>query len=168
MYKLQLVYPLQVHGKRFVYKFVCDLKMLLGYSAAELSTQVTMCANRKIQKVRQLVHPLGKQKLVTQTVQTTLDWCDCLICRRYSGNQYKRLLWDKGFSTDEVCYSITVVILTIPVPIQMVVMVTFCKHMQRKGYLCRFINSHLSAVLSFQYMYNLGLPYWVLPSFFCP
>lgn len=30
----------QVHGKRFVYKFVCDLKMLLGYSAAELSRLV--------------------------------------------------------------------------------------------------------------------------------
>jgi len=29
-----------VHGKRFVYKFVCDLKMLLGYSAAELSRLV--------------------------------------------------------------------------------------------------------------------------------
>ena len=26
----------KVHGKRFVYKFVCDLKLLLGYSAAEL------------------------------------------------------------------------------------------------------------------------------------
>ena len=26
----------KVHGKRFVYKFVCDLKSLLGYSAAEL------------------------------------------------------------------------------------------------------------------------------------
>ena len=30
----------QVHGKRFVYKFVCDLKMLLGYTAAELSRLV--------------------------------------------------------------------------------------------------------------------------------
>lgn len=30
----------KVHGKRFVYKFVCDLKMLLGYSAAELSRLV--------------------------------------------------------------------------------------------------------------------------------
>ncbi|XP_005103501.1 GA-binding protein alpha chain isoform X1 [Aplysia californica] len=29
-----------VHGKRFVYKFVCDLKMLLGYTAAELSRLV--------------------------------------------------------------------------------------------------------------------------------
>ena len=30
----------KVHGKRFVYKFVCDLKSLLGYSAAELSALV--------------------------------------------------------------------------------------------------------------------------------
>jgi len=30
----------KVHGKRFVYKFVCDLKQLLGYSAAELSNLV--------------------------------------------------------------------------------------------------------------------------------
>ncbi|KAL0105615.1 hypothetical protein PUN28_015840 [Cardiocondyla obscurior] len=30
----------KVHGKRFVYKFVCDLKQLLGYSAAELSKLV--------------------------------------------------------------------------------------------------------------------------------
>ncbi|XP_065056656.1 GA-binding protein alpha chain-like [Rhopilema esculentum] len=30
----------KVHGKRFVYKFVCDLKMLLGYSAAELARLV--------------------------------------------------------------------------------------------------------------------------------
>lgn len=30
----------KVHGKRFVYKFVCDLKQLLGYSAVELSRLV--------------------------------------------------------------------------------------------------------------------------------
>lgn len=30
----------KVHGKRFVYKFVCDLKHLLGYSAVELSNLV--------------------------------------------------------------------------------------------------------------------------------
>lgn len=30
----------KVQGKRFVYKFVCDLKQLLGYSAAELSNLV--------------------------------------------------------------------------------------------------------------------------------
>lgn len=30
----------KVHGKRFVYKFVCDLKQLLGYSASELNKLV--------------------------------------------------------------------------------------------------------------------------------
>ncbi|XP_065348011.1 DNA-binding protein Ets97D-like [Cloeon dipterum] len=34
----------KVHGKRFVYKFVCDLKALLGYSAAELSRLVDECS----------------------------------------------------------------------------------------------------------------------------
>ena len=40
--KIYLMYQLnfQVHGKRFVYKFVCDLKQLIGYSAAELSRLV--------------------------------------------------------------------------------------------------------------------------------
>lgn len=33
-------FQLQVHGKRFVYKFVCDLKQLLGYSAEELNNLV--------------------------------------------------------------------------------------------------------------------------------
>ncbi|XP_052804709.1 GA-binding protein alpha chain-like [Mya arenaria] len=67
----------KVHGKRFVYKFVCDLKMLLGYSAAELNRQVTMCAEKKLQRVRETLRPtvssLGKHKLVTHTVQTTLE-----------------------------------------------------------------------------------------------
>ncbi|WAR04666.1 GABPA-like protein [Mya arenaria] len=57
----------KVHGKRFVYKFVCDLKMLLGYSAAELNRQVTMCAEKKLQRVRETLRPtvssLGKHKL---------------------------------------------------------------------------------------------------------
>lgn len=34
----------KVHGKRFVYKFVCDLKQLLGYSAVELARLVN-CGN---------------------------------------------------------------------------------------------------------------------------
>uniref|UniRef100_A0A1B6DAY5 ETS domain-containing protein n=1 Tax=Clastoptera arizonana TaxID=38151 RepID=A0A1B6DAY5_9HEMI len=36
----------KVHGKRFVYKFVCDLKHLLGYSASELN-QLVMDAENK-------------------------------------------------------------------------------------------------------------------------
>jgi len=27
----------KVHGKRFVYKFVCNLKQLIGYNASELN-----------------------------------------------------------------------------------------------------------------------------------
>ncbi|XP_071453301.1 DNA-binding protein Ets97D-like [Hetaerina americana] len=36
----------KVHGKRFVYKFVCDLKQMLGYSASELHRLVEGCSNR--------------------------------------------------------------------------------------------------------------------------
>lgn len=35
----------KVHGKRFVYKFVCDLKQLLGYSALELARLVDSCGD---------------------------------------------------------------------------------------------------------------------------
>jgi GA-binding protein transcription factor alpha len=38
----------QVHGKRFVYKFVCDLKQLLGYSASELNRLVEECARKSL------------------------------------------------------------------------------------------------------------------------
>ncbi|ESO07338.1 hypothetical protein HELRODRAFT_110801 [Helobdella robusta] len=38
----------KVHGKRFVYKFVCDLKTLLGYSALELNQLVLECANNSL------------------------------------------------------------------------------------------------------------------------
>ncbi|XP_066991119.1 DNA-binding protein Ets97D isoform X2 [Anabrus simplex] len=38
----------KVHGKRFVYKFVCDLKQLLGYSASELNRLVDECANMRV------------------------------------------------------------------------------------------------------------------------
>ncbi|KAG8194502.1 hypothetical protein JTE90_013255 [Oedothorax gibbosus] len=37
----------KVHGKRFVYKFVCDLKGLLGYDALELNRLVTECEQKK-------------------------------------------------------------------------------------------------------------------------
>ena len=35
----------KVCGKRFVYQFVCDLKLLLGYSAGELSRLVREASN---------------------------------------------------------------------------------------------------------------------------
>ena len=38
----------KVHGKRFVYKFVCDLKEVLGYSASELSKQVAEAEQRSL------------------------------------------------------------------------------------------------------------------------
>ncbi|KAJ8253223.1 hypothetical protein GJAV_G00210450 [Gymnothorax javanicus] len=38
----------KVQGKRFVYKFVCDLKTLIGYSAAELNHLVTECEQKKL------------------------------------------------------------------------------------------------------------------------
>lgn len=71
----------KVHGKRFVYKFVCDLKMLLGYSAAELNRQVTMCAEKKLQRVRETLRPqvskptrtIDISKMATHTVQTCLE-----------------------------------------------------------------------------------------------
>ena len=36
----------KVNGKRFVYKFVCDLKQILGYSADELNKLVIECAQK--------------------------------------------------------------------------------------------------------------------------
>lgn len=66
----------KVHGKRFVYKFVCDLKMLLGYSAGELNRQVTMCAEKKLQRVRETLRPqvskrtIDVSKMTAHTVQT--------------------------------------------------------------------------------------------------
>ncbi|CAH8436641.1 unnamed protein product [Schistosoma turkestanicum] len=36
----------KVHGKRFVYKFICDLKTLLGFSAGELYMLVKNCAEK--------------------------------------------------------------------------------------------------------------------------
>ena len=46
---------LQVHGKRFVYRFVCDLRQLIGYSAAELNRLVTECALKKQSNVKKNV-----------------------------------------------------------------------------------------------------------------
>lgn len=42
----------KVQGKRFVYKFVCDLKTLIGYSAAELSRLVSECEQKKMAKLQ--------------------------------------------------------------------------------------------------------------------
>ena len=39
----------KVSGKRFEYQFVCDLKLLLGYSAGELSRLVRGASNVSLQ-----------------------------------------------------------------------------------------------------------------------
>ncbi|XP_055947662.1 DNA-binding protein Ets97D-like isoform X2 [Argiope bruennichi] len=43
----------KVHGKRFVYKFVCDLKSLLGYDAYELNRLVTECEMKRNESYQQ-------------------------------------------------------------------------------------------------------------------
>ncbi|KAG7463551.1 hypothetical protein MATL_G00177650 [Megalops atlanticus] len=57
----------KVQGKRFVYKFVCDLKTLIGYSAAELNHLVTECEKKKLARMQ--AHGLG-QPVTTVTLAT--------------------------------------------------------------------------------------------------
>ncbi|GAB6019920.1 hypothetical protein CHUAL_001451 [Chamberlinius hualienensis] len=54
----------KVHGKRFVYKFVCDLKTLLGYTAAELNKLVIECEQKKLDKIRSNLYPSKKVGLI--------------------------------------------------------------------------------------------------------
>lgn len=42
----------KVHGKRFVYKFVCDLKSLIGYDAAELDRLVCSTQQKRMGQLR--------------------------------------------------------------------------------------------------------------------
>ncbi|KAM5180131.1 GA-binding protein alpha chain [Mantella aurantiaca] len=57
----------KVQGKRFVYKFVCDLKTLIGYSAAELSRLVSECEQKKMAKLQ--LHGIG-QPMTAVTLST--------------------------------------------------------------------------------------------------
>ncbi|KAL6484927.1 GA-binding protein alpha chain [Colossoma macropomum] len=57
----------KVPGKRFVYKFVCDLRTLIGYSAAELNNLVTECEQKKLARVQ--LHGIG-QPVNTVTLAT--------------------------------------------------------------------------------------------------
>ncbi|NP_001086894.1 GA binding protein transcription factor subunit alpha L homeolog [Xenopus laevis] len=57
----------KVQGKRFVYKFVCDLKTLIGYSAAELSRLVAECEQKKMAKMQ--LHSIG-QPMTAVTLAT--------------------------------------------------------------------------------------------------
>jgi hypothetical protein len=40
MYVFNCIFNFQVHGRRFVYKFVCNLKELVGYTTQELISLV--------------------------------------------------------------------------------------------------------------------------------
>ncbi|NXL69890.1 GABPA protein, partial [Leptocoma aspasia] len=61
----------KVQGKRFVYKFVCDLKTLIGYSAAELNRLVTECEQKKLAKMQLhgIAQPVTAVTLATASLQ---------------------------------------------------------------------------------------------------
>ncbi|KAJ3591505.1 hypothetical protein NHX12_006639 [Muraenolepis orangiensis] len=59
----------KVQGKRFVYKFVCDLRTLIGYSAAELNGLVTECEQKKLARMQ--MHSIGQP--ITTVTLTTVD-----------------------------------------------------------------------------------------------
>lgn len=59
----------KVQGKRFVYKFVCDLRTLIGYTAAELNSLVTECEQKKLARMQMHTQPITTVTLAT----TTLD-----------------------------------------------------------------------------------------------
>ncbi|NWH65468.1 GABPA protein, partial [Geococcyx californianus] len=65
----------KVQGKRFVYKFVCDLKTLIGYSAAELNRLVTECEHKKLAKMQLhgIAQPVTAVALATASLQTEKD-----------------------------------------------------------------------------------------------
>ncbi|KAJ8340820.1 hypothetical protein SKAU_G00331110 [Synaphobranchus kaupii] len=60
----------KVQGKRFVYKFVCDLKMLIGYSAAELNQLVMECQKKYATQTQ--LHTIG-QPITTVTLANALN-----------------------------------------------------------------------------------------------
>lgn len=65
----------KVQGKRFVYKFVCDLKTLIGYSAAELNRLVRECEQKKLAKMQLhgIAQPVTAVALATASLQTEKD-----------------------------------------------------------------------------------------------
>ncbi|NXH43544.1 GABPA protein, partial [Dicaeum eximium] len=65
----------KVQGKRFVYKFVCDLKTLIGYSAAELNRLVTECEQKKLAKMQLhgIAQPVTAVTLATASLQAEKD-----------------------------------------------------------------------------------------------
>ncbi|KAF4025924.1 hypothetical protein G4228_018080 [Cervus hanglu yarkandensis] len=65
----------KVQGKRFVYKFVCDLKTLIGYSAAELNRLVTECEQKKLAKMQLhgITQPVAAVALAAASLQAEKD-----------------------------------------------------------------------------------------------
>ncbi|KAK6172275.1 GA-binding protein alpha chain isoform X2 [Patella vulgata] len=64
----------KVHGKRFVYKFVCDLKMLLGYNAEELNNLVNECVSKKyIEMPLHQLHQIAPGKYKTLCIKRGID-----------------------------------------------------------------------------------------------
>ncbi|KAM6956048.1 GA-binding protein alpha chain [Lycodopsis pacificus] len=65
----------KVQGKRFVYKFVCDLRTLIGYSAAELNNLVTDCEQKKLARIQMhsIGHGIGHPITTVTLATTTLD-----------------------------------------------------------------------------------------------
>ncbi|TNN04316.1 hypothetical protein fugu_001345 [Takifugu bimaculatus] len=61
----------KVQGKRFVYKFVCDLRTLIGYSAAELNALVSECEQKKVTRMQ--IHGMGQPITTVTLATTTLD-----------------------------------------------------------------------------------------------
>uniref|UniRef100_A0A8C5GJ60 GA-binding protein alpha chain n=1 Tax=Gouania willdenowi TaxID=441366 RepID=A0A8C5GJ60_GOUWI len=61
----------KVQGKRFVYKFVCDLRTLIGYSAAELNNLVTECEQKKLTRLQ--VHGIGQPITTVTLAAASLD-----------------------------------------------------------------------------------------------
>ncbi|ELK33974.1 PREDICTED: GA-binding protein alpha chain [Myotis davidii] len=65
----------KVQGKRFVYKFVCDLKTVIGYSAAELNRLVTECEQKKLAKMQLhgMAQPVTAVALAAASLQAEKD-----------------------------------------------------------------------------------------------
>ena len=72
--------------------------MLLGYSAAELNRQVTMCAERKLQRVREAMRPgqVAKRLIAGETKPITI-----------SSNFVQTMEWNLGvlLSVFKIMYS---------------------------------------------------------------
>lgn len=78
----------KVQGKRFVYKFVCDLRTLIGYSAAELNNLVTECEQKKLARMQ--MHGIGQPITTVTLATTTLDkdsWGDAGARRLSESNR---------------------------------------------------------------------------------